>query len=97
MLLLNGADVNSVDGGSRSALLSACWQVPTYLEIPTQKCLIMMEIYKDYLRQTHSSQTLSSFAAGSPAHSRHPADGGGRGEPAVLPGGVTLGCLGSGN
>ena len=26
VLLLNGADVNSVDGGSRSALLSACWQ-----------------------------------------------------------------------
>ena len=29
VLLLNGADVNSVDGGSRSALLSACWQVIT--------------------------------------------------------------------
>ena len=26
MLLLNGADVNSVDSGQRSALLSACWQ-----------------------------------------------------------------------
>ena len=26
VLLLNGADVNSVDSGNRSALLSACWQ-----------------------------------------------------------------------
>ena len=26
VLLLNGADVNSVDSGMRSALLSACWQ-----------------------------------------------------------------------
>ena len=26
VLLLNGADVNSVDSGQRSALLSACWQ-----------------------------------------------------------------------
>ena len=26
VLLLNGADVNSLDGGKRSALLSACWQ-----------------------------------------------------------------------
>ena len=33
VLLLNGADVNSVDGGSRSALLSACWQVVTVITI----------------------------------------------------------------
>jgi len=26
VLLLNGADVKSLDGGKRSALLSACWQ-----------------------------------------------------------------------
>ena len=29
-MLLNGADVNSVDGGGRSALLSACWQGHTH-------------------------------------------------------------------
>ena len=35
MLLLNGADVNSVDGGSRSALLSACWQVGRVIIVVT--------------------------------------------------------------
>ena len=40
VLLLNGADVNSVDGGSRSALLSACWQVVIFITTITTITII---------------------------------------------------------